>query len=38
MKCNHENKVLEIDEKRFFYNDCNKWINCEDLINDRKNN
>ncbi len=30
--CKHENKELEIDEKRFFCNDCNKWINCGDLF------
>lgn len=29
--CKHKNKELEIDEKRFFCNDCNEWINCEDI-------
>ncbi len=29
--CEHPNKEFEIDEKRFFCKDCNKWINCEDL-------
>ena len=29
--CQHINKDIEIDEKRFFCNDCNEWINCEDL-------
>jgi len=29
--CKHKNKELEIDEKRFFCNDCKQWINCEDL-------
>jgi len=29
--CQHINKDIEIDEKRFLCNDCNEWINCEDL-------
>ncbi len=29
--CEHLNKEIEIDEKRFFCKDCNQWINCEDL-------
>lgn len=29
--CEHRNKDIEIDEKRFFCKDCNKWINCEGL-------
>ena len=30
--CQHKNKDIEIDEKRFFCKDCGQWINCEDLI------
>ena len=30
-ECKHLSKELEIDEERFFCNDCKKWINCEDL-------
>ncbi len=30
-QCQHLNKELEIDEKRFFCSDCQKWINCDDL-------
>jgi len=29
--CKHKNKDIEIDEKRFFCNDCKQWINCKDL-------
>ena len=29
--CLH-NKEFEIDEKLFYCDICNKWINCEDLI------
>ncbi len=32
MGCKHYNKEMEIDEKRFYCGDCNKWIGCEDII------
>lgn len=32
--CQHINKDIEIDEKRFFCNDCSEWINCEDIENE----
>jgi len=27
--CEHKNKEFEIDEKRFFCNECKKWIGFE---------
>ena len=32
MECKHKNKEIEIDEKKFYCEDCKKWIGFDKEI------